>query len=189
MKPTIEPRTKINKLDQALKGYTQSYEISIKNDKDPLLQLQNTRIALASHISSILTSMNGLKFIEALKVTLTKISDGETISNTPIFFSIPQTIINNTEINTSLEASQQIILNKIAIWISEGSGWTIKSVEKHYINVVQFQPLTGSSYVKLPKSLQHSKKGLINLKNNDNECFRWCHIRHLNPQKKRSTKN
>ena len=25
---------------------------------------------------------------------------------------------------------------------------------------------------------------MINLKNDDNECFRWCHIRHLNPQAK-----
>ena len=23
-------------------------------------------------------------------------------------------------------------------------------------------------------------KGLINIKNNDNKCFIWCHIRHLN---------
>ena len=32
--------------------------------------------------------------------------------------------------------------------------------------------------------LRNPKKGLINIKNKDNECFRWCHIRHLNPQKK-----
>ena len=25
---------------------------------------------------------------------------------------------------------------------------------------------------------------MINLQNKDNECFRWCHIRHLNPQQK-----
>ena len=184
VKPKIKPRTKINQLDQALKGYTKSYEINIKHNKDPLLQLQNTRIALEFHISSLLTSMNGLKFLEALKVTLSKISDGETIHKTPVFFSTPQTIINNTEIKASLEASQQIILNKIAIWISEGSGWTIESVDNHYLNVVTFQPLTGSSYIKLPEELENSMKGLINLKNEDNECFRWCHIRHLNPQKK-----
>ena len=171
----------INLLDQALKGYTKSYEISIKNNKDPLLQLQNTRIALESHISSLLTSMNGLKFLEALKVTLSKISDGETIHKTPVFFSTPQTIMNNTEIKASLEASQQIILNKIAIWISEGSGWTIESVDNHYLNVVTFQPLTGSSYIKMPRVLRN--RSLINMKNTDNECFRWCHIRHLNPQK------
>ena len=103
---------------------------------------------------------------------------------TVYFFSTPQTIINNTEIKASLEASQQKILNKIAIWISEGSGWTIESVDNHYLNVVTFQPLTGSSYIKLPQELRNSKKGLINLQNEDNECFRWCHIRHLNPQKK-----
>ena len=143
VKPKIEPRTKITQLDQALKGYTKSYEISIKNNKDPLLQLQNTRLALASHISSLLTSMNGLKFLEALKVSLSKISDGETVYRTPVFFSKPQTIINNTEIKASLEATQQKILNNIAIWISEGSGWTIESVDNHYLNVVTFQPLAG----------------------------------------------
>ena len=27
-------------------------------------------------------------------------------------------------------------------------------------------------------------KGLINLKNKDNDCFKWCHIRFINPQNK-----
>ena len=26
-------------------------------------------------------------------------------------------------------------------------------------------------------------KGLINIKYNDNKCFLWCHIRHLDPLK------
>lgn len=34
------------------------------------------------------------------------------------------------------------------------------------------------------KELKKEVQGLINLKNEDNECFRWCHIRHLNPQDK-----
>ena len=32
----------------------------------------------------------------------------------------------------------------------------------------------------MPDELKNSMKGLINIKNNDNECFLWCHIRHLN---------
>ena len=28
--------------------------------------------------------------------------------------------------------------------------------------------------------LRHTMKGLINIKNNDNKCFLWCHVRHLN---------
>ena len=38
--------------------------------------------------------------------------------------------------------------------------------------------------MELLKELKHHRKGLINIQNKDNECFRWCHIRHLNPQKK-----
>ena len=44
--------------------------------------------------------------------------------------------------------------------------------------------MNGSSYIQLPTELRNSAKGLINLKNEDNECFRWCHIRYLNPQGK-----
>ena len=184
VKPVPLPRTKIEQTDEALKGYTKSYEISIKNNKDPLVQLQNTRKAAAYHIISILTSMKGLKFVETLKVTFTKMSDGKIIYKTAYFNSPPQTILNNPEINESLEASKQNVLNKIAVWISEGSGWTVESVDNHYLNVVKYQPMKGSSYIELPQELRHSAKGLINMKNEDNECFRWCHIRYLNPQKK-----
>ena len=35
-----------------------------------------------------------------------------------------------------------------------------------------------------PNELKNSKKGLINIKNKDNKCFRWCHVQHLNLQEK-----
>ena len=35
--------------------------------------------------------------------------------------------------------------------------------------------------MKLPAELKSSKKGLINIKNNDQKCFLWCHVRHVNP--------
>ena len=181
-KPTPLPRTKIEEVDKALKGYTKSFEISIKNDKDPLVQLQNTRLAIEIHITKILTSMKGLKFVETLKVTFKKQDGDGTLYKTAYFNSKPKTIINNTEINEALQLSKQQILNMIAQWISEGSGWTIESVDNHYLNIVQYQPMKGSSYIKLPQELRNSAKGLINMKNEDNECFRWCHIRHLNPQ-------
>ena len=35
----------------------------------------------------------------------------------------------------------------------------------------------------MPIELKHPKKGLINTKNNDQKCFLWCHVRHINPLK------
>ena len=183
-KPVPSPRTKIEQVAKALKGFTKSFEIGIKNNKDPLEQLQNTRKAIEYHIVSILPSMKGLKFVETLKVTFKKLANDETVHKTAYFNSKAQTIINNIEIPGALQLSKKQILNMIAQWVSEGSGWTIQSVDNHYLNIVQYEPMKGSSYIELPQELRNSRKGLINMKNEDNECFRWCHNRFLNPQDK-----
>ena len=183
-KPVPTPRTIIKQTDKALKGFVKSYEINIRNNKDPLAQMQNTRKVIEHSVISLLDEMKGLKYVETVKVTFNKISDGEIVENPAYFNSKAQTIINNTEINEALQMSKQNILNLISQWISEGSGWTIQSVDSHYLNIAKYEPMKGSSYIKLPNELRNSKKGLINMKNEDNECFRWCHIRHINPQEK-----
>ena len=49
--------------------------------------------------------------------------------------------------------------------------------------------MNGLSYIELPIELQNPAKGLINIKNKDSKCFRWCYIRHqfnthkTNPQR------
>ena len=35
----------------------------------------------------------------------------------------------------------------------------------------------------LPVELKSPRKGLINIKNKDEKCFLWCHVRHINPSK------
>ena len=65
-------------------------------------------------------------------------------------------------------------------WINEGSGWVIEEILNQYLSVSVYSPLIGSTYIKLPDELKHSKKGLINIENDDNKCFLLCHVRHLN---------
>ena len=181
-KPVPEKRTIISQVEKTLKGYTQSFEVELRDEKDPLVQLQKSRKAIENLFKNLLVQTKGSKFVETLQVKFIKHSNDKKILKNSFFNSSTDLIINETDIKLSLQASQQQILNKIAQWISEGSGWTIQSIENHYINIVNYSPLKGSSYIKLPQELKN--RGLINLQNEDNECFRWCHIRHLNPQEK-----
>lgn len=182
--PIPAPKIKISKRKTAIKDNALSFEISIENNEDPLKQLQNTRKAVERHLIHLLASMKGIKLIECVKATYTKMSNGEMEYKTAYFFSSPYVILNNSDIEKSLQSSKNHILEQMARLVSEGSGWTIDSIDNHYINIVKYQPVGGSSYIPLPKELQNGKKGLINMKNYDNQCFRWCHIRHLNPQEK-----
>ena len=183
-KPVPEKRTIISQVEKALKGYTKTFDVELRDNKDPLLQLQKSRRAVEYLFNNQLVQTKGFKFVETLQVKFVKHSNDKKIQKNGYFNSATDLIINETDIKLAIQASQQHILNKIAQWISEGSGWTIQSIENHYINIVNYSPLKGSSYIKLPQELQNSAKGLINMKNKDNECFRWCHIRHLNPQEK-----
>ena len=132
--------------------------------------------------------MKGLKFIKMLEVTFEKDTiDSKTgkrvsIYKREFFNGKAKTITKPNDIEPELSISRQEILNTIDKWVSEGSGWVIDRIDSHYINVTLYKPLNGSSYIELPTELRNPKKGLINIKNKDDECFRWCHIRHLNPQ-------
>ena len=134
--------------------------------------------------------MKGFKFIETLGVMFVKDTiDSKTgkrvsIYKTAFFNGKDKTITKVDDIEPELNISRLEILNTIDKWVSEGSGWVIDLIDSHYLNVTLYKTLNGSSYIEQPTDLRNTKKGLINIKNEDNECFRWCHIRHLNPQEK-----
>ena len=86
-------------------------------------------------------------------------------------------MINN---KYDLDQSFQEILYRIDNWINEGSGWIIEEIHNQYLNVSAYSPLIGNTFTELPNELKNSRKGLINLQNDNNKCFLWCHVRHLN---------
>ena len=52
----------------------------------------------------------------------------------------------------------------------------------HTISISKHNPLAGNSCIKIPKELDHSRKGLINIQNiDDNKCLKRCLVRYLNP--------
>ena len=186
--PTRLPRTEINETARAFQGFTTSYHVGIKNETNPLVQLNTTRLAIADFMKQLLPRMKGLKFIETLTITFEQQRGNQIVCRIGYFNSKPKTIINAIDLTPFLDVNVEQIMEDIHKWISDGSAWLIKSINGHYINIIQYEPLAGSSYIELPTELQHSKKGIINLQNEDNQCFRRCHIRHLNTQK-RPTKN
>ena len=79
-----------------------------------------------------------------------------------------------------LNQSFEDILYRVHTWINEGSDWIIEKMKGQYLNILSYSPLIGSTYIELPDESKHSKKGLIKIKNDDNKCLLWCHVRHLN---------
>ena len=185
-------RVNIVKKRQALRNRVKSFEVAIVERKDPSKQLYYTTPGVAEELEDILNRDGGMKAQVTLYDTFKKKKieyrdDGQAEEvfeyKDAYFNSTAFTILDNDDIIESLDKAAEEINNKIAVWLSEGSGWTLVEIRSHFVNIVKYLPLRGNSYIQLPKELRHHNKGLINLKNIDNECFRWCHNRHLNPRK------
>ena len=119
--------------------------------------------------------------ITVCKSVFEKYKLNEDIEFAPVYFnSLTKTVINH---RFRLENSFQEILYMIDVWINNGSGWNVESIESQYINISTYRPLSGSSYMDLPVELKSPRKGLINIKNKDQKCFLWCQVRHINHSK------
>ena len=72
----------------------------------------------------------------------------------------------------SMKVTLMMHLNQFILQsLGKGSGYIINSVIDHNVNISKYNPLSGSSYIQLPKELDHPRKGFINIQNiGDNEC-------------------
>lgn len=57
-------------------------------------------------------------------------------------------------------------------YCSRGSGFMLQSFDGLLLGVYKFTPMSGSSYIELPKSIA-DKWAIINSENNNQQCFKW----------------
>ena len=143
-----------------------------------IVQLKASEIIIKKLCKNLLIEFKGFKYQITLAVLLSKVKNSGVIEYSPIYFnSLTKTLINN---NYKLDQSFQEVIYILENWISNGSGWISEEIYSQYLNVSSSLPLSESTYIKLPVELSHPMKGLIDIQNNDNKCYLWCHVRHLN---------
>ena len=190
--PITAPRGVFTRVKKALKGYALSYTIYLIDQMYLDVQLYQTRAPLAKLFLNAITktNMKNLKFVEAIDTTVAvKRIEIDEIGNQIDFEELQQAFIfskvyhvmNGNDIFPNLENSMDDISKKFQFHFQWKSNLYIKAINAHYVHLNHANPVAGASYIELPKELQHHKKGIINIKNDDNECFRRCHVRLLNP--------
>ena len=57
-----------------------------------------------------------------------------------------------------------------------------------FIDIYETNPIRGSSYIPTPPKFNNSRCGLINIQNDDQECFRWCLKYHQSAKDKNASR-
>ena len=64
----------------------------------------------------------------------------------------------------------------------KGSAMLLDNVEAMYVNISEYQPYQGGSYIELDDYIKN-KKCCINIQNEDDKCLMYCVLYHINKDK------
>ena len=72
-------------------------------------------------------------------------------------------ILESTDINSALRGALEVILEALANYTREGSGWVEEEVESIDISTARYVLMKGGSYKPLPAWIER-KKAIVNVK-------------------------
>ena len=167
----------INETKSALNRFATQYKIDGRSGYEPKTFLAATK----QPVVNLLAKNRQIKVVLVFRCMMekTNLQTGEAVVREAPFWSGVEVNLEATNLDELYEKWKSKILENISTFQNSGSGWVFKSIVSLEIHTVKYQPLSGSSYITLPKYLA-DKKVLINLKNDDQQCFKWAVTRAMN---------
>ena len=165
-------------IESALKGTSRTFRIK-GGSTDYKTYLQN----IVSPTTTLLDKQSKpIKVRLRIQCQFRKMENGEEILTEYHFNTKNNVVDESTDLVDFLSVSVERLIELIESLQGKGSGWVFNKVLHFDILVDVYKPLAGSSYIALPKFLA-DKKAIINPKNTDDECFKWCVTEAVYPQK------
>ena len=169
---------KLTETNTAIKGFTKQYTVDGRANIDPLSFLHAVQPQTIKLLSQ--NPQTKVNFVLTCAMERIDMKTGEvTLVESP-FVSKNEIILDSTDVKEVFIKAKDKMLESMAAFQMRGSNWRFKAVLKFNINTAVYKPLKGSSYIPLPPRLANTK-AIINVKNEDDECFKWCITRSLNP--------
>ena len=176
-------RLKIAEMASALRGFTRQFRIEGIPRHAPREFMQIARRDILklmrenrqTRVRMILTcEMTRKELFSEFTQILNSYFNSERVEN-----------LEGTDESVVYDRSIQTIEERIQNFNQRGSNWRFQRVLSLDIHFTDFQPLRGSTFLPLPRKIS-TKKAVINMKNNDDQCFKWSVVRALNPVEKNS---
>ena len=161
----------------AFNNYINQYVINGSDRYDGISFLREAKAG----IISILEKNRGSKVILYFNCVMSKEGNGGTIKRNFYFHSAIKLILEGTDVEEVFNEMVDEIEALIQQAEGEGSGWVLESIISVVLHTANWDPLNAGSYIDLPAFLKN-KNAIINMKNQDHECFKWCVLRALNPK-------
>lgn len=151
--------------------------------KDQQVFFRETRPRLQVHLENVLKEKKAVKWNLVYHCELSMHNPYQKVMRThDRFFRTPHPIITlyPQQLSEQLNEAMETVAERMSIFAQAGSGWTLEQNQALILEMVDYQPIGGTSYIELPKDI-YDTKSIVNVKNEDQKCFMWSVLSALYP--------
>lgn len=165
---------------QRIKTYriTSESDVSCLNVETPELFLFGIKSTLLQLITISLSELNAVKLNFILHADF--VQQTKELQNSFDFQTTNYTCCKSDDQDSIICSIFNDITEKLSNFEKKDSGWSLKQIKHIDMNINKYNPLRGSSFIDLPRDIK-LKKAVINVKNNDIQCFQWAVLSALYP--------
>ena len=174
----FEEKFEVKDGQSALSQFTREKIIDGKPGYDPKTFFQKTRNILIKFFQE--NQNTKMKMILICQMQKTDLTTGDTIEVEADFHSDIEINIAEKDKNKLLDKMIARIEEVLANFQQSGSNWVFQEIQRLEIHFANWKPIRGSTFMPLPAKFKN-KRAVVNIKNADNQCFKWCIARALNP--------
>ena len=171
-------RLRITETASALRGFTRQFRIEGIPRHAPREFMQIARRDILKLMTE--NRQTRVRMILTCEMTRKELFSESTQILNSYFNSETVENLEGTDESAVYDRSIQTIEERIQNFNQRGSNWRFQRVLSLDVHFTDFQPLRGSTFLPLPSKIS-TKKAVINMKNDDDQCFKWSVTRSLNP--------
>ena len=166
--------------DSALNNTVETLRFTPRNNIDIPAAFQDVLPQLRRTIQRLLLQHRNIRGYLSSNVTFSRVQNGEVIQHQQLFRSRILVFANDIDIENNLAEMMREIFERSQEFQTQGSGWSLVSVDNIELHIAQYKPLGGSSFIPLPKEVARSK-AVLNIQNQDHKCIVWAILAFLHP--------
>jgi hypothetical protein len=158
-----------------------------KENKDIISFMGSIKNKLIESARKLITVKTNVKLGLGVNATFVKVADNKEEADSGISNTISTkhaSVHSKAQVARVVDSLIEDLLFMFENTKHKGSGYSVKKIHRVFLKSYTVKPVRGSSYIPTPEKFAHNKCGLVNIKNEDNECFKWCMKYHQTKREK-----
>jgi hypothetical protein len=177
----LKPKVTYKSIDKVMSTVEIDVDHLKKENKDIISFMGSIKNKLIESARKLITVKTNVKLGLGVNATSVKVHDDKEEADSGINNTISTkhtSVHSKAQVARVVDSLIEDLLFMFENTKHKGSGYSVKKIHRVFLKSYTVKPLRAGSWMPIPEKFSNSRCGLVNIKNEDQEYFKWCMKHH-----------